>query len=450
MAMYSVLISLDSSKESVGTPSGRVLWVGRIPTTMPATISTIDPPVIHDDTSLIPAKTPTISPITSTIPPTAPNTYYTSPFIYTDSSDDDTPNTPPSPTHEIPPVEVAPPASWILPASPGALSDYLPGHSSLDYSSPTLPSGMRFSHQLCSSVPSIPYSSAAITERPSHSSFTGPSHKRSRSPTTSVPVSSDESSESSVSRETGLRVDVDVRGSDEPYSEPDIDLRVVVETVTREEVETSTRGMVVVSDDRVTHPVVLDDILELAQEEGAIKVIKSIQRDQGHKIVAIGQHGAVMSERISELEWDNTRLRGMLDVTSQGVCKPYLDRFVIVFIDDILIYSKSKKEHEGHRKLILRLPKEEELYANFSKCDFWLSKGEPPSLFDFEEVMNNNHNQKPPPQNGPPSMVRPNGQAPRTMEELCQPSVNGRGGLIASILIQATDFGLLHHMIQQV
>ncbi|GKB31450.1 putative reverse transcriptase domain-containing protein [Tanacetum coccineum] len=46
------------------------------------------------------------------------------------------------------------------------------------------------------------------------------------------------------------------------------------------------------------------------------------------------------------------------------VCKPYLDRFVIVFIDDILIYSKSIKEHEGRLKLILKLLKEEELYAN--------------------------------------------------------------------------------------
>nr|GEZ63435.1 putative reverse transcriptase domain-containing protein [Tanacetum cinerariifolium] len=56
------------------------------------------------------------------------------------------------------------------------------------------------------------------------------------------------------------------------------------------------------------------------------------------------------------------------------VCKPYLDRFVIVFIDDILIYSKNRKEHEGHLKLILKLLKEEELYAKFSKCKFWLSK----------------------------------------------------------------------------
>nr|GEV35964.1 putative reverse transcriptase domain-containing protein [Tanacetum cinerariifolium] len=56
------------------------------------------------------------------------------------------------------------------------------------------------------------------------------------------------------------------------------------------------------------------------------------------------------------------------------VCKPYLDRFVFVFIDDTLIYSKNKKEHKGHLKLILKLLKEEELYAKFSKCEFWLSK----------------------------------------------------------------------------
>ncbi|GJU73876.1 putative reverse transcriptase domain-containing protein [Tanacetum coccineum] len=55
------------------------------------------------------------------------------------------------------------------------------------------------------------------------------------------------------------------------------------------------------------------------------------------------------------------------------VCKPYLDNFVIVFIDDILIYSKNKKEHEGHLKLILRLIKEEKLFAKFSMCEFWLS-----------------------------------------------------------------------------
>nr|GEV32961.1 putative reverse transcriptase domain-containing protein [Tanacetum cinerariifolium] len=54
------------------------------------------------------------------------------------------------------------------------------------------------------------------------------------------------------------------------------------------------------------------------------------------------------------------------------VCKPYLDKFVIVFIDDILVYSKEEEEHETHLKIILELLKKERLYAKFSKCDFWL------------------------------------------------------------------------------
>ncbi|GJR90487.1 putative reverse transcriptase domain-containing protein [Tanacetum coccineum] len=56
------------------------------------------------------------------------------------------------------------------------------------------------------------------------------------------------------------------------------------------------------------------------------------------------------------------------------VCKPYLNKFVIVFIDDILIYSKSKQEHEEHLKLILEFLKKEELYAKFSKCEFLIPK----------------------------------------------------------------------------
>ncbi|GJT74255.1 putative reverse transcriptase domain-containing protein [Tanacetum coccineum] len=54
------------------------------------------------------------------------------------------------------------------------------------------------------------------------------------------------------------------------------------------------------------------------------------------------------------------------------VCKPYLDKFVIVFIDDILIYSRNKEEHANHLRIILELLQKEKLYAKFSKCDFWI------------------------------------------------------------------------------
>ncbi|GKD44155.1 putative reverse transcriptase domain-containing protein [Tanacetum coccineum] len=54
------------------------------------------------------------------------------------------------------------------------------------------------------------------------------------------------------------------------------------------------------------------------------------------------------------------------------VCKPYLDKFVIVFIDDILVYSKDEEEHGKHLNIILELLKKERLYAKFSKCVFWL------------------------------------------------------------------------------
>ncbi|GKB58905.1 putative reverse transcriptase domain-containing protein [Tanacetum coccineum] len=55
------------------------------------------------------------------------------------------------------------------------------------------------------------------------------------------------------------------------------------------------------------------------------------------------------------------------------VCKPYLDKFVIVFIDDILLYSHNQEEHADHLRIILELLRKEELYAKFSKCDFWIS-----------------------------------------------------------------------------
>ena len=51
----------------------------------------------------------------------------------------------------------------------------------------------------------------------------------------------------------------------------------------------------------------------------------------------------------------------------------FLDQFVIVFIDDILVYSKSPEEHEAHLAEVLRTLKEHALYVKFSKCEFWLN-----------------------------------------------------------------------------
>nr|GEV67041.1 hypothetical protein [Tanacetum cinerariifolium] len=179
---------------------------------------------------------------------------------------------------------------------------------------------------------------------------------------------SDESSESSLPRETGLKDDVVVRGSDEPHLEQDIDLeiqaeideciayadalrargieaRVVVEAIDREESETGTRGLVEVRIERVMHPAIPDDIPKPTLEVRAVEVtyetlgylvqrfddhtkeililqvqaIECVQKDQGHMIIVTGQQSVVLSERISDLERDNMRLRGTLDVASQRV-----------------------------------------------------------------------------------------------------------------------------------
>ncbi|XP_057479179.1 uncharacterized protein LOC130766528 [Actinidia eriantha] len=54
------------------------------------------------------------------------------------------------------------------------------------------------------------------------------------------------------------------------------------------------------------------------------------------------------------------------------IFNPYLDRFVVVFVDDILIYSPSTESHEKHLRIVLQLLREHRLYAKFSKCEFWL------------------------------------------------------------------------------
>jgi hypothetical protein len=52
----------------------------------------------------------------------------------------------------------------------------------------------------------------------------------------------------------------------------------------------------------------------------------------------------------------------------------YLDKFVVVFVDDILVFSQSEEEHKEHLRLVLQKLREYQLYAKFSKCDFWLKE----------------------------------------------------------------------------
>ena len=54
------------------------------------------------------------------------------------------------------------------------------------------------------------------------------------------------------------------------------------------------------------------------------------------------------------------------------VFQPYLDQFAVVFVDDILIYSQSEEEHEDHLRVVLQILRDHQLYAKFSKCEFWV------------------------------------------------------------------------------
>nr|GEU86790.1 hypothetical protein [Tanacetum cinerariifolium] len=80
----------------------------------------------------------------------------------------------------------------------------------------------------------------------------------------------------------------------------------------------------------------------------------------------------------SELEELSRQLKELQDKVFMDlmnrVCRPYLDKFVIMFIDDILIYSKTREEHVEYLRLVLELLMKEKLYAKFSKCEFWLKE----------------------------------------------------------------------------
>nr|GFA31070.1 putative reverse transcriptase domain-containing protein [Tanacetum cinerariifolium] len=107
------------------------------------------------------------------------------------------------------------------------------------------------------------------------------------------------------------------------------------------------------------------------QERQSVEDLAVTQMMRIHALEARAQtdtvEDALWALRISsDAFWFDERTDGIMDLMNR-VCKPYLDKIVIVFFDDIQIYSKNKEEHEEHLKLILELIKKEELYAKFSK-----------------------------------------------------------------------------------
>ena len=66
-------------------------------------------------------------------------------------------------------------------------------------------------------------------------------------------------------------------------------------------------------------------------------------------------------------------IRSFMDLMNR-IFHPYLDKFVVVFIDDILVYSKSKEEHTEHLRIVLSTLMRHKLYAKFKKCDFWMER----------------------------------------------------------------------------
>nr|GEW25174.1 hypothetical protein [Tanacetum cinerariifolium] len=278
MAFSVISISSDSSKESMGASTARVILFGMIPTTIPPTTPTTDLPIIHDDTLL----TPTISPTIPIIPPIAPTIQYISLFINTDSSDSGTLNSPPSQDpYESVPIPVGRPYR----SSPMR-------HSSLGYS---------ISDSLDDSL-------TAASARPSRN--------RCRSLTSSVlvvflvrgalsPVRADLSPPPKRIRDSDSVTNLEVSLEDgyEPYIHREgMDDRDVVETTFTKEVESSMRGTIEAEVDPRVGPVVDYDVRESVREDvfdhviadGAIEVTYKtlgdlVQRFHDH-VVEIAVH----------------------------------------------------------------------------------------------------------------------------------------------------------------
>ncbi|GKE61525.1 hypothetical protein Tco_1511892, partial [Tanacetum coccineum] len=316
MAISVISVSLDSSEDSVGTPAGRVILFGTIPTTISDTTPMITPPTTQTDTTSDPSED-----LSSDHIPPLPAI---SPFLSSanDTTDSDTLDTP---THGTPFTEITSstqrspviPRHRVMILAPGHPTPHgqphYVDHSSSDYFS--LDDSAQDSSSDSSSKASSNFHSDASSDSSSrHSLFdhsspdlpstsAGQSHKRRRSPMVSVPALPPADVEVDL-RETSLREDIIVRESDEPSRSRGTDIEVdddversdgmdidpveaVIEvcfdfadiirtsgvnvrveavSVSRDDVKTGTRDPIVVSDDGDTPPMVPEVILEPARE----------------------------------------------------------------------------------------------------------------------------------------------------------------------------------------
>ncbi|GJT11350.1 hypothetical protein Tco_0858392 [Tanacetum coccineum] len=339
MAISIISVSSDSSEDSVGTPAERVILFGTIPTTIPDT-----------------------TPIN-------------------DITDIDTPDTPPSPAHGTPFTEITSftqrspviPRHRVMILAPG---QPIPHGRPYRYHSNGPMIQLEILLQIQSSkainthldATSISSSRNSLSDHSSPdlpTTSAGPSHKRRRSPMTFVPtlapvfraLSPDRtdlipSPKRIRSPESATDLEGCSEDSFEPYVPREVRLGVDIMrmksllsvTVARDDVETSARDPIVVSDDEDTPPVVPEVIPEPAQEGAAgstyetlgdlvqrfhdhteaipvhrIQVIEGVQREQGRRIVGVESAVTALTERIAELERDNSRLRGTASVESQRV-----------------------------------------------------------------------------------------------------------------------------------
>nr|GEY91510.1 copia protein [Tanacetum cinerariifolium] len=322
MAISIISVSSDSSEDSVGTPAGRVILFGTIPTTIPDTTPVITPPTTQTDTTVIPTETPIITP---TIPP-SPDYTPASPDYSPASDIDYTPDTPPSPTHGTPFTEI----------------------TSSTQRSPIIPR-----RRVMILAPGQPI----LHGRPYRYHPNGPVHMMTaRKRVGPLPVqqlavrhSVDHSSPDSSSRHSLL-----------DHSSPDLlSTSVAPSRNRRRSPMTSVHILPLVS--RALSPVHAD----LIPSPKRVRDIGYLADVEGHRIVGVESAVTALTERVAELERDNRRLRGTASIESQRVdrlqrgmslsrieaIRPFLvyasiKDFVVYQMDvkSVFLYGKIKEE----------------------------------------------------------------------------------------------------------